>query len=431
MAKTWKNWSGRVRCTPGQIATPHDEAELAGVIRAAAAKGHVVRPAGSGHSFADLVKTSGVVVSLDHMSGLLEVDNVQRTATAWAGTKLWNYCDLLAPFNLAMENMGDIDRQSLGGALATGTHGTGLRLGSLSTQIAGLALMTATGEIVECSEDKNRDLFKAAQVSLGALGIVTRFTLRVVPAYKLAYTRTPEKFIDCIAHAHKHADENRHFEFWYFPHTDTVSMKFHNPTDAPVAVKPVRKWVDEVLLENLAFGLFARMTRRKPARSAALSRFTARNLSGASEIDSSHRSLVTKRLLRFNEMEYAVPIDRGPTALRELKDWIAKENVPVLFPIEYRYVKADDIWLSPFYQRDSVTISVHQDARMEYESYFRGAEKIFRKHDGRPHWGKIHYCTARDFQALYPEWEAFQRVRREFDPKCVFLNPHLAEVLEN
>lgn len=429
MAKTWKNWSGRVTCAPAAIALPRDEAELARLVRDAAGRGAVVRAAGSGHSFSDLVPTDGTVVSLDAMSGLIEVDKGQLTATAWAGTKLWQYCGLLRPFGLAMANMGDIDKQSLGGALATGTHGTGITLGGLSTQIAGLALVTASGEIVECSEERDRDLFKAAQVSLGALGVVTRVTMRVVPAYNLAYTRTPAKFIDCIARAQKHAEENRHFEFWYFPHTDAVMMKFHNVTGAPVAVKPVRKWIDEVLMENYVFGALAGMCRRKPARSAGLARFTARYLTGAAEVNTNHRALVTKRILRFSEMEYAVPADRGPTALRELKEWIAKENVPVFFPIEYRFVKADDIWLSPFHRRDSVTISVHHDARADHEAYFRGAEKVFRRHDGRPHWGKIHYLGAKDLAESYPEWENFRRVRKEMDPKGMFLNPHLAHVL--
>lgn len=429
MAKMWKNWSRGVACAPAQIALPRDEGDLAQVIRSAAAKGHAVRAAGSGHSFSNLVATSGVVVSLDRMSGLLEVDNVKKTATAWAGTKLWQFCDALAPFHLAMENMGDIDRQSLGGALATGTHGTGIGLGSLPTQLTGLSLMSAPGETIVCSEANNRDLFKAAQVSLGALGIVTQVTLRVVPTYNLAYTRTPAKFIDCIAHAHKHANENRHFEFWYFPHSDTVMMKFHNPTESPVAVSAIRKWVDEVLMENYAFGALSGMCRRKPSRCAALGRFTAARLTGASEVNTSRHALVTKRILRFNEMEYAVPVDRGPTAMRELKEWIVKDNVPVFFPIEFRYVKADDIWLSPFYQRDSVTISVHHDARADYNAYFRGAERIFLRHGGRPHWGKIHYLTEKDFAELYPEWENFRRIRRDLDPKGVFLNPHLAEIL--
>ncbi|NUM53705.1 MAG: FAD-binding protein [Candidatus Hydrogenedentes bacterium] len=429
MAKLWKNWSGRVSCSPAQIAYPRDEAELAQLVRTAAARGQVVRPVGSGHSFSDLVTTTGVVVSLDKLAGLIEVDKVHNTATAWAGTKLWQFCDLLAPFNLAMENMGDIDKQSLGGALATGTHGTGLGLGGLSTQISALSLMTASGEVIECSEEHERDIFKAAQVSVGALGIVTQFTLRVVPTYRLAYTRAPGNFIDCISRAQKHAEENRHFEFWYFPYTDTVMMKFHIQTEARIEVGPVRKWIDEVLVENYVFGVLAGMCRRKPSRCAALSKFTARRLTSASEVNTSHHALVTRRILRFSEMEYAIPIERGPTAMRELKEWIVKENAPVFFPIEYRYVKADDIWLSPFYQRDSVTISVHYDARADHEAYFRGAEKIFRRHGGRPHWGKIHYLSAAELRELYPEWDSFRRVRKALDPRGVFLNPHLAHVL--
>ena len=420
MADAWENWSGRLRFTPAEMALPRDEAELGNAIREAASRGRCVRPVGSGHSFTDLVQTPDVLVSLDKMQGLIDVDKTTLRATAWAGTKLWQFNPILDEHGLAMENLGDINKQSLGGALGTGTHGTGATLGSLATQTRGLTLVTASGETISCSETDNKDLFKAAQVSVGALGIVTRFVFQHVPAYKLHHVHGPAPFEECVANAGDYAKQNRHFEFYLFPHTDTVMTKFLNITD-----KPIRKWLNDVLLENHLFGLTAKLCRNKPSRCAGMSRFAAKCVSPGSEINTNHRVLCTPRLVRFNEMEYALPVEHGLTAIRELKEYIARENVEVQFPIEFRYIKGDDIWLSPFYGRDSVTISIHQFQGMEYQRYFRGAETIFRKHEGRPHWGKLHYLTARELEGLYPRWGDFQKIRNEIDPNGVFLNAHL------
>jgi len=359
-SKRWKNWSGRVSCAPDRILAPHEEAELAGIVRDCAAKGLIVRPVGSGHSFTDLVKTSGAIVSLDHLSGLIEVDKPNQTATVWAGTRLWQICEELRPFGLAMENLGDINTQTIAGAIGTGTHGTGLRWGNLSTQVVELALMTASGEILECSESRNAEIFKAAQVSMGALGIVTRVTLRLVPSFRLKYVRKRANFAESLVRSHEYARDNRHFEMFLFPHTETVLTKFHNETDAPVRYSRAGRWLREVFTDNLIFGAMARYCRVKPARCPRISQLTARRAGECEEVDVGHKVLCTRRLVRFNEMEYSVPLDRGGSALRELKEWIVRANILTPFPIEYRYVKADDIWLSPFFGRDSITISIHQ-----------------------------------------------------------------------
>lgn len=425
----WKNWSGRVSCAPDQIFAPRDEAELAAFVRTCAAKGLIVRPVGSGHSFTDLVKTSGAIISLDRLTGLIEVDKPNRTATVWAGTKLWQICEQLDPFGLAMENLGDINQQSIAGAISTGTHGTGLQFGSLSTQVVELALLTASGETVECSETRNADIFKAAQVSMGALGIITRATLRLVPSFRLKYVRKRANFAESLVRSHEYARDNRHFELFLFPHTETVLLKLHNETDGPIQYSRAGRWLREVFNENVMFGAMARYCRAKPARCPRMSQLTARRVGECEEVDVGHKVLCTRRMVRFNEMEYSVPLERGASALRELKEWIVRANVLTPFPIEYRYVKADDIWLSPFYGRDSVTISVHQYKGMKYDEYFEGAERIFRKHDGRPHWGKLHGLGRGELRERYPKWDEFQQVRAQLDPKGVFLNPYLAKVL--
>ncbi len=421
----WSNWSGSVRCRPGVYSVPRSVEEVVDVVRNAERDRKSVRVVGSGHSFTDLVKTDEVLVSLDHLSGILEVDTRTREATVQAGTKLFRLNDLLERYGLAMENLGDINRQSLGGAIGTGTHGTGLTFGNLSTQVIGLTLVTASGGLLECSEEQNRDVFKAAQVSLGALGIIVEVKLRLVPVYRLSYVRKKGDFRETIQQAFAYAQANRHFEFYLFPHTETVQLKFLNETDMPAVRHPLRKWFTDTFLENTAFGLISRRCRSKPERCPAMTRFMANQLKDIQEIDTGHRVLSTKRTVRFNEMEYAVPMDDGIKAIQDIRSWIERDDVAVHFPIEFRYVKGDDIPLSPCYGRDSVCISVHMFLGMPHERYFEGCERIFRRYGGRPHWGKMHNLTASDLAERYPKWDDFQRVREELDPGGVFLNGYL------
>ncbi|GMV92769.1 MAG: L-gulono-1,4-lactone dehydrogenase [Candidatus Hydrogenedentota bacterium] len=421
----WSNWSGSVQCTPESILLPRSVEEVSEIVRTAARDGKTVRVAGSGHSFTDLVKTNQVIVSLDHLGGMVEVDTRTREATVMAGKKLYKLNDTLERYGLHMENLGDINRQSIGGAIGTGTHGTGLTFGNLSTQVIGLTLVCASGDVVECSEEQNREIFKAAQVSLGALGIIVEVKLRLVPVYRLAYVRKKGDFHETLQKGEAFAQANRHFEFYLFPYTDTVQLKFLNETTEPLMRHAFRKWFSETLLENTAFGIISRRCRKKPERCPAMCRFMANQIADTQEIDVGHRVLSTKRNVRFNEMEYAVPMADGPKAIQDIKSWIEREGIAVHFPIEYRYVKGDDIPLSPCYGRDSVCISVHMFQGMPHERYFEGCERIFRRYDGRPHWGKMHNLTAKELADLYPDWHSFQQVRMDLDPNGVFLNPYL------
>jgi FAD-linked oxidoreductase len=404
---------------------PRSVEEVVEIVRTAARDDKTVRVAGSGHSFTDLVKTNQVMISLDHLNRVLEVDTRTREATVQAGKKLYKLNDTLQRYGLALENLGDINRQSIGGAIGTGTHGTGLAFGNLSTQVMGLTLVTASGEVLECSEDQHRDIFKAAQISLGALGVIVEVKLRLVPVYRLSYVRKKAEFDETVRQADAYAHANRHFEFYLFPHTDTVQLKVLNDTNEPVMRHPIRKWFVDSFLENTALGIISRRCRKKPERCPAMAQFMARKLSDTQEIDVGHRVLSTKRNVRFNEMEYAVPMEDGPKAIQDIKSWIEREGIAVHFPIEYRYVKGDDIPLSPCYGRDSVCISVHMFQGMPHERYFEGCERIFRRYNGRPHWGKMHNLKAKELAVLYPEWDEFQKVREELDPKRVFLNKYL------
>jgi FAD-linked oxidoreductase len=423
---SWTNWSGSVRCRPASIARPRTLDELRRIVTAAAADGATagLRVAGSGHSFTPLAATEGTLVSLEHAAGVVSTDKEARVADVLAGTTLRRLGPELAAAGLAMENLGDIDAQALAGALATGTHGTGAGLGSLSTQIAGLRLVLADGDVLDLSPVGDADLFKAAQVSLGALGVVWQVRLRLVPVFRLRYVRRNMDLEDCLARLPE-LREHRHFELYWFPFTARAATKTMDETTEPSTAGGFGRWFDDIVLENGAFGLLSEACRLVPSLCAPVSRLSAAVVSEGSRIGASYRVFATPRHVRFQEMEYAVAADRGPDCLREIRRFVDEKKPAVHFPVEFRLVKADDIWLSPAFGRDSVYIAVHMYRGMPYRAYFDGVEAIFRNHGGRPHWGKMHTRTAAELEALYPEWGRFHEVRRRLDPRGVFLNPYL------
>jgi FAD/FMN-containing dehydrogenase len=399
MTHTWSNWSGSVTCAPQTIGAPTTEAAIIALIKEAAAARTTVRVAGTGHSFTPLCASNEVLISLDGLQGLVIAD--QETATFWAGTKLHQMGDPLWTAGLAMANMGDIDRQTLAGAISTGTHGTGPTLGSIATQVVGLRLALASGEMVDCSPTQEPELFKAAQVSLGALGIITQVTLRCLPAYRLHERTWVAGFEACMVQLDTLIAANRHFEFFWVPSEDVCAMKTLNPTTAETPKSPSHPIVT---------GRLARYVREE-------------------KIDRSYRVFPSERNLKFNETEFAVPAANGPDCLREIRDLMQRRYPAVLWPIEYRTLATDDIPLSPAYGRATVTISVHQAAELPYQPFFADVEAIFRKHQGRPHWGKIHTHTAHELATLYPAWAAFQTVRAQVDPAGLFLNEHVRTIL--
>jgi L-gulonolactone oxidase len=421
----WRNWVGYETCTPARVAQPADAAALSAVLRQAAAEGHIVRVAGSGHSFTPLVPTDGVLVSLDRCRGLLAADAATGLVTMRAGTKLHELGPLLRAQGLALENQGDIDRQSIAGAIGTGTHGTGTRFGSLSTQVRALTLMTADGEEIAVSPAIDADLFDAARVSFGSLGIMTDVTLQAVPAFNLRLTRGRMPLEACLAQADRLNAAHRHFEFYWFPHQSLCATKLLDQTDEKPPEGDRIDWFNDLVLENGVFGALCQAVRLMPSLAPSVSRLTARVSGEGSTVNRSYRLFSTIRTVRFQEMEYAVPAARGADALRELQAYIATKRIPVNFPIEYRWVKGDTIWLSPDYRRDSVHISVHQFRGMKWRDFFDGAEAILRNHGGRPHWGKWHSLTARELRPLYPRWDDFLALREKLDPKGRFLNAHL------
>lgn len=387
----WRNWAGSVRCEPARYTEPASEAELQRVVRDAARDRMALRVVGSGHSFTPLCATDGVLVSLDRHAGIFDVDPPALEASVHAGTKL---CDLGEPLleqGLALENQGDIDRQSLGGAFGTGTHGTGRELPNLSAQAVALRLIAADGAVLTCSANEQPELFRAARVSLGLLGVLSSARLRLLPAYRLHESVWREDLAPCLDSLADRIAATRHFEFFWFPGLDRVEAKSLDPTEAEPDDLP------GVPGERIGW---------------------------------SCRIISSVRELKFHEMEYSVPAEAGPAAFRELRTRIREKHPDVVWPVEYRSVAPDDADLSPAHGRPTVSISVHQDGRLPFREFFCDVEPILRAHAGRPHWGKIHSCTRRDLAELYPRWDAFCALREQLDPDDRFLNDHLRELFK-
>ncbi|HTK10682.1 MAG TPA: D-arabinono-1,4-lactone oxidase [Ktedonobacteraceae bacterium] len=426
--RRWQNWSGSVTAQPQHIVEPTSIAELARVIGVYGRSGRQVRVVGSGHSFTPLVQTDDILLSLHHLRGITSVDRDQNTVTVLGGTPLKQLGNALLEHGLAQENLGDIDEQSIAGAISTGTHGTGIRFGNIATQVTGLTLITANGEELACSETEHPDIFKAAQVSLGMLGVITSVTLRVVPAKRLHFTSRRELLTSCLNNLETYIQNNSHFEFFWMPYTEWVQAKFLNETDADITASNFWSTFNKVALENGLYWLLSECCRFVPSLSQSISKISAMGIATVDEINYSHRLYATPRVVRFQEMEYNIPIEHFQDVLAEIRACIDEHQFRVHFPIECRFVHADDIWLSPAYQRTSAYVAVHMYRGMAYRAYFEQIEAIFRRYQGRPHWGKMHTQNATSLQELYPHWHDFRRIRATLDPEGLFLNDYLRQL---
>lgn len=435
-ALAWSNWSGGVTAAPQAIWRPRDEAELAALIRGFDG---VIRPAGSGHSFTPLCASSGAIVSLENLSGLIAVHPDTQEAELWAGTPVYAVGPLLHPHGLALANQGDIDRQTLGGAIGTGTHGTGLGFGSLATMVTGLTLVTGQGEIVTVGPSNDPELFEAARLSLGGLGVVTRFRLKLVPSFALNEHAHPAPADDILNRLEALAHSHRHFEFWWFPYADQVAMKTLDIAAAKpervLDIPAMKARGERVTRDDKLFGVICETVRRLPRSSAYFHRMLTRQMASGEakpgRVRWSWETFPSARATRFNEMEWAVPRAVAGQAVRAMVDRIRRDRIPTAFPLEFRFVRGDDLWLSPFHGEDRATISIHQYARMDQTALFRAAEEVMRGFGGRPHWGKQHTLTAAELAPLYPRWADFQAARRRADPAGKFLSPYLRELFES
>jgi FAD-linked oxidoreductase len=427
---TWTNWGRSVEAHPVRVARPTSTAEVVRIVREAVAAGLTVKAVGASHSFTAIAATDGVQLTLDRMTAIVATDNDLGRVRVQAGISLHDLNPQLGARGLALPNLGDVDPQSVAGAVSTGTHGTGGRQFGISKAVVAVQLVTATGDVLEIDQD--HPWFGASRVTLGALGIITEVTLQCVPAFLLHAREEPMPLPAVLEQLDALVDDNDHFEFYWFPHTEKTQVKRNNRVIEGTPRQPIgrfRHWLDDELLSNTAFGAVNRVVARNRSWIPRVNAISAGAVSGREYVDDSYNVFVSRRTVRFREAEFAMPREALPHVLGELAAWFGAGHELVSFPIEVRFTAADDVWMSASHGRDSCYVAVHQYWRSDYATYFAAAQDIFTAHGGRPHWGKIHTLDAGYFSQTYAHFDEFVTIRDELDPGRTFSNPYLDRVL--
>ena len=427
----WRNWAGDQRCVPAAMERPGSVAEIAAALERAAAAGQRVRVAGSGHSFTDAACTDGRLLSLERMDRVLDVDRASGLVRVEGGITIHALSAALAEHGLAFENLGDIDVQTIAGAISTATHGTGAHLRNLSAQIASVELVLADGSALICSEnDEDLTTYLAARVGVGSLGVIAAVTLRAIPAFTLRGVDVPRPLDETLDQLEQLGEESEHFELFVFPHCDTALTRTNNRVEEPPRPRSrLSAYANDVLLTNHAFHAFCLAGRAFPRGIPQLNRTVTRLAGSSTRVDRSDRIFASPRLVRFTEMEYALPRERTAEAVRRVLELIPRRGFQVPFPIEVRLVAPDEALLSPAHERPTGYVAVHMFKGMAWEPYFRAVEAIMNEYGGRPHWGKRHFQTAETLRPRYQRWDDFQAVRARLDPDGRFANAYSDRVL--
>jgi L-gulono-1,4-lactone dehydrogenase len=425
----WVNWTGDQSCCPARIVHPADREALAGAVAAAAAAGQKVSVAGSGHSFTETALTDGTLIRIEALRGVLDADPASGLVRVGAGTVLADLNEELAGLGLAMENLGDIDRQTLAGTISTATHGTGAALRNISAQVEELELVLADGSVRRLDAGEPQ-LLRAARVGVGALGAISEVTLRCVPAFTLERVDSSHPREEVLDSFQERAAAHDHFELFTFPYAESALVLTRNRTDRPPRPRGrLAAFLNDVVLENWALEALAATGRAFPQGIPALARLAGRLASGSRTTDRSDRVFANQRRVRFTEMEYALPREHGPEAARRVIEWVRANRYPVFFPIEMRVSAGDDASLSPAHGRETAYVAVHQYRGMRWRPYFEAVEEIMGSYGGRPHWGKRHFQTVATLAARYPAWAEFQAARDQLDPGRIFANSYAERVL--
>lgn len=426
----WTNWGRNVTSHPADTARPRDTDEVVTLVQQASSAGRTLKAVGAGHSFTSIAATDGVQLVLNQMATMLWHDGPSRRVRVQAGISLHDLNPRLQSLGLALPNLGDVDPQTVAGAISTGTHGTGGRLQGIAAAVVAVQLVTGDGSIVEV--DEQHPWFGAVRVSLGALGVITEVTLQCVPAFVLHAREEPIALPGVLDQIDDLVESNDHTEFYWFPHTDKALLKRNNRVPAGTERAPVgrfRGWLDDEFLSNTVFEGVNQIAAWQPRLIPRINSISSSVLSAREYTDDSHRVFVSHRTVRFRESEFAMPRAALPEVLAELGRWFDSTDHRISFPIEVRFTAADDIWLSTGHERDNVYVAVHQYWRTDPTAYFAAAQDIFTAHAGRPHWGKMHTLTADQLSSLYPCFADFTAVRDATDPDRRFTNAHLDRVL--
>ncbi|MCC6270263.1 MAG: FAD-binding protein [Microbacteriaceae bacterium] len=428
----WSNWGRVESANPTNIARPTTVEEVVAVVHRARELNLPVKAVGAGHSFTAIAAAPGIQMDLAGLDGLLHVDAELRQVTLGAGTNLFQLPALLAPHGLAMENLGDIDRQTIAGATSTGTHGTGNAFTGIAAQLVAVTLVTGDGSVLRVNASENAELLPAVTLGLGALGIIVDVTVQCVPAFALHALERPERFDTVLDNYEGRVNSSDHFEFYWFPHTDTVLTKTNTrlPADTELSpIGPVKRWFDDTFMSNGVFALTCSTGNGLPATVPGINRLASKLTGDREFTDVSTSVFTTKRTVRFREMEYAIPRDAIPDAVRAVRALIDDRGWRISFPLEVRTAALDDLWLSTAQGRETGYIAVHRYWRENHLEYFHAVEDIMRGFDGRPHWGKIHFRHAESLAASYLHFSDFLAARDRLDPERVFGNPYLDRVL--
>ena len=426
--KRWRNWGRSQETRPQHLIHATTPGDVSQAVQFARDKHLPLKTIGAGHSFTDIAATDGVQLDVSALDGVLAVEG--NLVTLGAGTNLYQLPALLGEHDLALENMGDIDKQTIAGAISTGTHGTGARFGGIATQVEALTLVTADGSTLHLGAGD--ELLPAARVGLGALGVITDVTLRCVPDFVMRAVERPEPLDEVLDGWLQRGASVDHFEFYWFPHTTQALTKTNTrmPADTPRAPQaPFAAWVDDELMPNGLYVLLCQLGRIAPGTTPPLNRLANRLAAEREVTDGWHEVFTSPRRVRFREMEYALPVEEIPAALREIRQAIEQNNWRITFPVEVRVAAADENWLSTAQGRQTGYIAVHRYYREDPTAYFEAVEAIARAHGGRPHWGKMHFRTADDLRPAYPRFDDFLAVRDRLDPDGVFTNGYLRRVL--
>lgn len=428
----FRNWAGHVHAHPHTFASPTSAGELSTLVAAAAEDGQRIRVVGAGHSFTPVAAGDDVMISLDELSGIVSADPASGRVRFHAGTRLRDIPALLAPFGLAQANQGDVNPQSLAGAISTSTHGTGLGFTGFAGTVTGLSLMGPDGTVRELSAATDTEVFDLARVSLGVLGVITEVEVQCVPAFDLIAEEAVTGFDELLDGLDERMRTADHFEFYWFPHTERALTKTN--TRVPVGAEPpdrlaeagvrspVLTVLDKEIVENGALRVAVELGARYPRLVPAINRLAQSAVSDRTYRAPGHDVFVTPRRVRFNEMEYALPFAAGAAAIAEIRDAIDRRGLRISFPLEVRAAAADDVPLSTATGRETMYIAVHRFFKEDCTEYFRLVEDILTGHGGRPHWGKIHTLGADELRGLYPRFDDFCALRSRLDPEAVFGN---------
>ena len=402
-ATVWTNWVGNQSFTPGFAAAPRDEEEVAALLCGASERGAGVRVAGATHSFTPIVETDGLLMDLSGLRGVVATDPARKRATAFAGTLIRDFYEPLWAEGLALKNQGDIDTQQIAGAVATATHGSGIRNTCFSGVVRGVRLVTATGEVRDIDESEP-DLLRAAQVSIGMLGVMTRLELEVTDSYRLTEQIDLWPWEEVLERWDELVHEHRHFGFFWLPTEESAALYTLASHDQTMADKCYVKIYDDATPDQPDSAEEGRRT------------------------DRCYRIYPMVYDPNFHELEYFVPLELGPDALSAMRDLMLRSLPDSVFPLEVRTVGPDDAYLSPNYKTATTVISVSGKPGTDYWGYLRSVDALLSQFSARVHWGKLHFLSPERLHALYPEADTFINLRRELDPGGMFLNDHLREL---